>query len=80
MQICEFVIPTGLWTYALLFGIGFCGIGDQYLLTIALQYESAGPVSVTRTFNIVLSFLWEVLITIKVSKLVIFCQINQFSH
>ncbi len=47
MQICEFVIPTGLWTYALLFGIGFCGIGDQYLLTIALQYESAGPVSVT---------------------------------
>ncbi len=58
----KFVVPTGLWTYALLFGIGLCGIGDQYFLTIALQYESAGPVSVTRTFNIVLSFLWEVLI------------------
>lgn len=42
--------------------IGLCGIGDQYFLTIALKYETAGPVSVTRTFNIVLSFIWEVVL------------------
>jgi len=56
----ELVWPTGRWTWPLLVAIGLCGIGDQYFLTIALQHESAGPVSVTRTFNIVLSFVWEV--------------------
>jgi hypothetical protein len=29
-------------------------------MTLALHYESAGPVSVTRTFNIVLAFLWDI--------------------
>lgn len=42
--------------------IGVCGIFDQYLITLAFQYEKAGPISVVRTFNIVLSFLWEVLL------------------
>lgn len=58
----QFVFPTGLLTWTLLITVGLLGIGDQYFLTIALHYESAGPVSVTRTFNIVLSFLWEALI------------------
>jgi len=58
----KLVLPTGLWTWSLLVGIGFCGIGDQYFLTLAFQYESAGPISVTRTFNIVLSFIWEVVL------------------
>lgn len=58
----RFVWPTGLITWSLLVVVGLLGIGDQYFLTIALHYESAGPVSVTRTFNIVLSFLWEALI------------------
>lgn len=58
----QFVMPTGLWAYSLLVVIGLLGIGDQYFLTIALQNESAGPVSVVRTFNIVLSFIWEAFI------------------
>ncbi|XP_054166030.1 solute carrier family 35 member G1-like [Oppia nitens] len=55
----QFVVPTNLWSWTLLIAIGFLGIGDQYFLTKSLQYESAGPVSVARTFNIVLSFIWE---------------------
>ena len=58
----KLVLPTGLWTWALLVGVGLCGIGDQFFLTVALKYETAGPVSVTRTFNIVLSFIWEVVL------------------
>ena len=58
----KLMMPTGLWTWTLLVGIGLCGIGDQFFLTVALKYESAGPVSVTRTFNIVLSFIWEVVL------------------
>ena len=58
----KLVLPTGLWTWSLLVGIGLCGIGDQFFLTVALKYETAGPVSVTRTFNIVLSFIWEVVL------------------
>ncbi|CAG2107587.1 unnamed protein product [Medioppia subpectinata] len=58
----KYVLPTGVWTWSLLVAIGLLGIGDQYFLTIALQNESAGPVSVVRTFNIVLSFLWEALL------------------
>ena len=58
----KLVVPTGLVTWALLVGIGFCGIGDQFFLTVALKYETAGPVSVTRTFNIVLSFIWEIVL------------------
>ncbi|XP_054166155.1 solute carrier family 35 member G1-like [Oppia nitens] len=54
--------PEGWWTWTLLAGVGACGIGDQFFLTTALKYESAGPVSVTRTFNIVLSFIWEVVL------------------
>ena len=57
----QWVWPTGLFTWSLLVVVGLLGIGDQYFLTIALHYESAGPVSVARTFNIVLSFLWEAL-------------------
>ncbi|CAG2106652.1 unnamed protein product [Medioppia subpectinata] len=58
----KLTLPTGWWTWTLLAGIGLCGVGDQYFLTVAFKYESAGPVSVTRTFNIVLSFIWEVVL------------------
>lgn len=45
----------------------FCTIGgmsvlEQYFLTLALQHEDATTISVTRSFNIVLAFLWEVVI------------------
>ena len=35
---------------------------EQYFLTIALKYEDATTISVTRSFNIVLAFIWEVVI------------------
>lgn len=44
--------------YLLLLGIfSFCG---QVLLTKALQYEQAGPVSICRTADIVFAFIWQV--------------------
>lgn len=52
--------PQGWYNWGMLVVAGSCGIGDQYFLCLALKYESAGPVSVTRTLNIVLSFLWGV--------------------
>ena len=55
----QLVLPVGWYTWGLLFGVGFCGIGDQYFVSKAMQYETAGPVSVTRTFTIVMTFVWE---------------------
>lgn len=44
--------------YLLLLGVfSFCG---QVLLTKALQYEQAGPVSICRTADIVFAFVWQV--------------------
>lgn len=56
----SFVWPTGWRVWTLLSAIGIFSICDQYFMTLALHYESAGPVSVTRTFNIVLSFLFDI--------------------
>ncbi|CAG2116141.1 unnamed protein product, partial [Medioppia subpectinata] len=52
--------PAGWLSYGLLVAIGVLGIADQYFMTIALHYESAGPVAITRTLNIVLAFVWDV--------------------
>lgn len=46
----------------LLSAIGIMAVFEQYFLTIALQHEDATTISVTRSFNIVLAFLWEVVI------------------
>ena len=54
--------PKGWDQYGLLLGIGFLGITDQFFMTKALHYESAGPVAITRTLNIVLAFVWDVLV------------------
>lgn len=44
--------------YLLLLGVfSFCG---QVLLTKALQFEQAGPVSICRTADIVFAFIWQV--------------------
>lgn len=44
----------------LLLVIGLLSVCDQYFLTLALQHEDASTISVIRSFNIVLAFLWEV--------------------
>lgn len=41
-------------------GIGFCGFMGQILLTKALQSENALPIAVTRTFDIVLAFFYQI--------------------
>lgn len=55
-----FTIPTAFyqWTLIILLGIfSFCG---QLLLTMALQLEQAGPVSVVRAAtDITLAFIWQ---------------------
>lgn len=58
----KWTMPDTSMTWCLLIAIGICGILDQYCITLAFQYEKAGPISVVRTFNIVLSFLWEVIL------------------
>ncbi|XP_054166198.1 solute carrier family 35 member G1-like [Oppia nitens] len=53
-------MPTGSRAWLLLLAIGAAGIGNQLFQTLAFRYESPGPVSVTRSFQIVLAFVWEV--------------------
>ena len=53
---------TDMLCSGLLCAIGLMSVLEQYFLTIALQHEDATTISVTRSFNIVLAFLWEVVI------------------
>lgn len=53
---------TDMLCMGLLSAIGLMSVTEQYFLTIALQHEDATTISVTRSFNIVLAFLWEVVI------------------
>ncbi|KAH9515862.1 hypothetical protein DERF_006636 [Dermatophagoides farinae] len=50
------------WCIVLLVLIGLLSMVEQYFITLSLQYEDASTISVTRSFNIVLAFLWEVII------------------
>ena len=47
----KWTMPSDMHTWISLVIIGVCGIFDQYLITLAFQYEKAGPISVVRTFN-----------------------------
>ena len=58
----QFDWPTDWHIWALLLAIGVTGVADQYFMTIALRYESAGPASIARTVTIVLAFIWDVLV------------------
>ena len=58
----KWTMPATLYSWLLMVIVGICGIFDQYLITLAFQYEKAGPISVVRTFNIVLCFIWEVML------------------
>lgn len=55
-------MPRSAETWLRLLAICLCGVADQYMITLAFKYEQAGPISVVRTFNIVLSFMWEVVL------------------
>ncbi|CAG2117355.1 unnamed protein product, partial [Medioppia subpectinata] len=58
----RWTLPTGIRQWGLLIAIGAAGVLNQYFQTTAFKYESPGPISVTRSFNIVLAFIWEVTI------------------
>ena len=58
----ELVWPTGWYTWGLLVAVGITGVADQYFVSTALKYEKAGPVSVTRTSTVVMTFIWEAVI------------------
>ena len=58
----QFNWPMDWQTWALLLAIGVSGVCDQYFMTIALRYETAGPASIARTVTIVLAFIWDVLV------------------
>ena len=55
-----FTLPDSWLTVFQCLGIGICGFLGQILLTKALQIENAGPVSVARTLDIVLSFFYQI--------------------
>lgn len=81
-----FLTATGSWVmppdwpyWRMLLICGVCGIFAQYLLTLALRYEKAGPISVVRTFTIVLSFIWEVALldeTIQLTSVIGACLVS----
>lgn len=45
----------------LVVALGVFSFGGQILLTLALQMEQAGPVSIARSADIVFTFIWQVL-------------------
>lgn len=52
-------MPKTLIEFGLLIAIGICGVAGQFFLTAALKVEEAGLVSLGRTFDIVLSFIYQ---------------------
>lgn len=57
-----FSLPNTLSSILLLLGNGFCTVFYQLFLTLALKYEDAGPVSLVRTIDIVIAFIYQVTI------------------
>ncbi|XP_073968618.1 solute carrier family 35 member G1-like [Rhodnius prolixus] len=45
----------------LILALGIFSFGGQFLLTISLQLEQAGPVSIARSADIVFAFIWQIL-------------------
>lgn len=45
----------------LIVALAVFSFGGQILLTLALQMEQAGPVSIARSSDIVFAFLWQIL-------------------
>ncbi|UXI23040.1 DNA ligase 1 [Sarcoptes scabiei] len=56
----QWTMPDTVETWLWMLAIGLCGILNQYFITLAFQYEKAGPISLILTLNIALSFLWEI--------------------
>ena len=55
-------MPRSVKTWLLLWLMGCAGALDEYFQTTAFRYESPGPITVTRSFNFVLAFIWDMVI------------------
>lgn len=58
----EVIFPTTLTHWGFIFLNGMCGVFGQGFLTIALKIEEAGLVSLARTFDIVLAFIYQIIL------------------
>lgn len=54
-----FSLPQSTDQYLLILGNGCCGVLAQFTLTVALKVENAGPVSLARTIDIVMAFIYQ---------------------
>ncbi|XP_053204172.1 solute carrier family 35 member G1-like [Panonychus citri] len=57
-----FTLPETLHDYGLLLLCGLTGLFGQGILTLALKIENAGPVSLARSIEIVMAFIYQVTI------------------
>lgn len=53
-------LPLTGWDYGWMIANGFCGVGGQLFLVLSLKLEEAGLVSLARTFDIVMAFIYQV--------------------
>ena len=54
-----FATPQSLFDWGLIFANGMCGVIGQSLLVVALKLEEAGLVSLMRTIDIVVAFVYQ---------------------
>lgn len=53
--------PKCGWDRILIIALALFSFGGQILLTLALQIEQAGPVSIARASDIVFAFIWQII-------------------
>lgn len=53
-------MPKCGWDRFLVLALALFSFAGQILLTLALQIEQAGPVSIARASDIVFAFIWQV--------------------
>lgn len=53
--------PTSMHEIGCLIGNGVCGVLGQFCLTVALKVEEAGLVSLARTIDIVMAFVFQII-------------------
>lgn len=54
-------LPRCGWDRFLVLALAVFSFGGQMLLTVALQVEQAGPVSIARCSDIVFAFIWQMI-------------------
>lgn len=54
-------LPRCGWDRFLILALALFSFGGQILLTLALQVEQAGPVSIARASDIVFAFIWQII-------------------